>query len=265
MLVIRMTLLVIFLGSIVGVILIVSVLMIIIVHKLNNSLGKENVKLLKDRITEGIKNGELYDGDVSLLEQKNITGMTDVYKPLIEKDFDDFNVNELFNLNNKNLKSIFNALESKDISNITDDSSFDLIRGNIYQEIQDMISSDTEVMYDDIRINRNTIKSYVNKDGSATIEVNTSLSYFYKNNKLHGKLKNGSRKETRYITKYILVYDVRKFDGTSVTYAVNCKNCGAPVPTKGDTTCRFCGSYVEGVDFKTINLKGWKLISYKEY
>ena len=169
MLVIRMTLLVIFLGSIVGVILIVSVLMIIIVHKLNNSLGKENVKLLKDRITEGIKNGELYDGDVSLLEQKNITGMTDVYKPLIEKDFDDFNINELFNLNNKNLKSIFNALESKDISNITDDSSFDLIRGNIYQEIQDMISSDTEVMYDDIRINRNTIKSYVNKDGSATI------------------------------------------------------------------------------------------------
>ena len=128
-----------------------------------------------------------------------------------------------------------------------------------------MISADMMVEYDDIKINRNTIKSYSNKDGSATIEVNASLSYVYKNNKARGKFKDGFRKETRYTTKYILVYDIRKFDGTSVTYAVNCKNCGAPVPTKGDTTCRFCGSHVEGVDFKTINLKGWKLISYKEY
>ena len=260
-----MKILAIFLGSIVGTFLVTAILFFLFIHKLNNSIGKDNVKLLKDRLSEGIKNGELYDGDVSLMEPKNITGMTDIYQPLIESDFDDFNVSELFNLNNKNLKSIFNVLESRDISEINEDASFDLIKGNIYQEIQDMISADMMVEYDDIIINRNTIKSYSNKDGSATIEVNTSLSYMYKNNKARGKYKDGFRKETRYTTKYILVYDIRKFDGTSVTYAVNCKNCGAPVPTKGYNACRFCGSHVEGVDFKTINLKGWKLISYKEY
>ncbi len=260
-----MIFLAILLGTIVGVVLVIVILFLYFIHRLNFTIGYENMQLLKDRVKEGIKNGELYDDSVSLTTPKSISGMTDIYEPLIQKDFDDFHSSELFNLNNKNLKSIFNCLESKDISHITNDSTFDLIRGTIYEQIQDMVSTDTEVVYDDIKIHRNTIKSYSNKEGSAYIEVNTSLSYFYKNNKKRGKTKEGLRIETRYTTKYILVYDAKKFDGHSVTYAVNCKNCGAPVPTKGDTTCRFCGSHVEGVDFKTINLKGWKLVSYKEY
>jgi len=257
-----MTFLAVLLGTILGVVLFIVLLFIYLIHRLNMSVGRENMNLIKDRIREGIKNGELLDGDVKLLSPKTISGMTEIYEPLIEQDFDDFKASELFNLNNKNLKGIFNALESKDIS-FLDDESFDLIRGNVYQEIQDNISRDRELVFDDIIINRNTIKSYSNKDGSATIEVNTSLSYMYKDSKT--RKKEAYRKETRYATKYILVYDAKKFDGSSVTYAVNCKNCGAPVPTKGDTTCRFCGSHVEGVDFRTINLKGWKLVSYKEY
>jgi endogenous inhibitor of DNA gyrase (YacG/DUF329 family) len=260
-----MTFLAILLGTILGIVLVILILFLYLVNKLNATIGKDNMKLLKDRLKEGFKDGGLSLDQEYFSTIKSITGMTDIYKPMIEKDFDDFHVSELFSLNNKNLTSIFNALESKDISNITDDSSFDLIRGNIYQEIQDMISTDTNVSYDDIKINRNTIKSYSNKNGSATIEVNTSLSYYFKTNKKGVKNFENIRKETRYTTKYILVYDAKKFNSNSVTYAVNCKNCGAPVPTKGDTTCRFCGSHVEGVDFNTINLKGWKLISYKEY
>ena len=253
-----------FFGVVVAVLIAILITFLVLKQKLNRAIGSSNLNMIKDRVSEGIRNGEIFDGDFEA-DQKSISGMTDLLEPKIRSDFDDFQSSELFNLNNKNLKAIFNALEERTIEHIEDDRSFDLIKANLYEQIQDMIGNDIEESYDNVRINKNTIKSYENKDGSAYIEVNTSLSYFYHTNNKKKRNYDKFRKETRYTTKYILVYDEKRFDSNKVTYAVNCPNCGAPVPTKGDTTCKFCGSHVEGVDFKTINLKGWKLISYKEY
>lgn len=253
-----------FFGVIVGVVLLFVIIFFSLKKKLNDTIGTSNMALIKDRISEGVRKGEIFDGDFEA-DQKSISGMTELLEPKIRNDFDDFQASELFNLNNKNLKAIFNALEERSIEHIDHDRSFDLIKANIYEQIQDMIGNDIEETYDNVRINKNSIKSYENKDGSAYIEVNTSLSYFYTTTNKKKRNYDKFRKETRYTTRYILVYDEERFDTNKVSYAVNCPNCGAPVPTKGDTTCKFCGSHVEGVDFKTINLKGWKLISYKEY
>ena len=259
-----MIFLAVFLGTIGAIVLVLFGLYLYLSNKLNDTIGRDNMNLIKDRIKQGIKDGELFNGEFEA-DQKSISGMTDLLEDKIQRDFDDFHASELFNLNNTNLKSIFNALENKSISEIDENPTFDLIKANIYEQIQDMIGRDVEVFYDDVIINKNAIKSYDNKDGRAYIEVNTSLSYFYKTNNKKEISYEKFRKQTRYTTKYIYVYDSDLFDGKSVTYAVNCPNCGAPVPTKGDTTCKFCGSHVGGVDFNTINLKGWKLVSYKEY
>ena len=252
----------IFLGTIVGVILLALYIWWRITSAIKRNVGTTGYNLLRDRIKEGISNGELFEGDFEA-DHKSISGMTEILEHKIRNDFDDFHASELFNLNNKCLKAIFNTLEDKDITHL-EGNVYDLIKTNIYEQIQDMNGRDIEVNYDDIRINKNTLKSYSNKDGSATIEVNTSLSYFYKTNNKKEKSYEKYRKETRYTTKFILVYDAEKFDGKSVTYAVNCPNCGAPVPSKGGE-CKYCGTYVEGVGLNTINLKSWRLISYKEY
>ena len=253
-----------FLGVLVAVLITIFIIFITLKVKLEKTIGTSNLGMIKDTVTEGFRRGEIFDGDFEA-DQKSISGMTELLEPKIRNDFDDFHASELFNLNNKNLKAIFNALEERTIEHIEDDRSFDLIKANLYEQIQDMIGNDIEETYDSVRINKNTIKSYENKDGSAYIEVNTSLSYFYTTTNKKKRNYDKFRKETRYTTRYILVYDEERFDTNKVSYAVNCPNCGAPVPTKGDTTCKFCGSHVEGVDFKTINLKGWKLISYKGY
>ena len=254
----------IFLGTIVGVFLILFALYLRIKNGIKNSIGEQNFKLLKDRLSEGIKNGELNEESFEP-EHKSISGMTEILEAKIKRDFDDFSTSELFNLNNKNLKAIFNSLEDKSIANLENDSVYDLIKANVYETIQDMIGRNIEVAFDDVKINRNTLAAYSNKEGSAIIEVNTSLSYFYKTNNKKEKSYEKYRKETRFKTKYILVYNAELFDGKSVTYAVNCPNCGAPVPTKGDTTCKYCGSHVQGVNLDTINLKSWRIISYDEY
>ena len=252
------------LGTIVAVFLIILVIFLRIRNSIKRTVGDSNFKLLKDRLSEGIKNGELNEGSFAA-EMKSISGMTEILEPKIRRDFDDFHASELFNLCNKNLKTIFNCLEEKSITYLDNDPVFDLIKANIYEQIQDMIGRNIEVAYDVVKINRNALASYTNKDGSATIEVNTSLSYYYKTNNKKEKNYEKYRKETRFKSKYILVYNAEAFDGKSITYAVNCPNCGAPVPTKGDTTCKYCNSHVDGVNFDTINLKSWKLVDFTEY
>ena len=258
-----MTFIAIFLGTIVAVLGVVIYAYFRITSSIKRAVGDSNYKLLKDRFKEGIENGEIWDGDFEA-DHKSISGMTELLEPKIKRDFDDFHASELFNLNNKCLKAIFNSLEDKDISHLNNNNVYDLIKTNIYEQIQDMIGRDIEVSYDDVRINKNALKAYENKNGSATIEVNTSLSYYFKTNDKKKKSYEKFRKETRYTTKFILVYDAEKFDGKSVTYAVNCPNCGAPVPSNGGE-CKYCGTYVKGVSLNTINLKSWRLISYKEY
>ena len=258
-----MTFIAIFLGTIVAVFLIVLYIWFRISNAIKRSVGPVGYKMFKDRFKETLDKGEIWDGDFEA-DQKSISGMTEILEAKIRRDFDDFHASELFNLNNKCLRAIFNSLEERSISHLDNDCVYDLIKTNIYEQIQDMIGRDIEVSYDDIRINKNTLSSYSNKDGSATIEVNTSLSYFYKTNNKKEKSYDKFRKQTRFTTKFILVYDAEKFDGKSVTYAVNCPNCGAPTPSNGGE-CKYCGTYVEGVNLNTINLKSWRIISYKEY
>ncbi|MCR4581638.1 MAG: zinc ribbon domain-containing protein [Bacilli bacterium] len=255
----------IFLGTIVAVLIIAVVLYFIIVSKIKKVAGNEGFKQIKDRLKQGMHDGEVFDGSFEA-EHRSISGMTDLLEVKVRRDFEDFHASELFNLNNKNLKAIFNTLEDKNISYLDNDSVYDLIKSSVYEQIVDMKNRNIEVAYDDVKINRNSIKSYTNKDGTATIEVNTSMSYFYRSNNKKEKQFDKYRKETRFVTKYILVYDASKLDeDQQFSISVNCPNCGAPVPVFGDTKCKYCDSLVKGVNINTINLKSWRLISYKEY
>ena len=55
------------------------------------------------------------------------------------------------------------------------------------------------------------------------------------------------------------VYDEAKFESSKKVLSINCPNCGAPVAGLDGGTCFYCGTYS-----KPINLKAWKMVSYKE-
>ena len=248
-----MKLLVIFFGIIIGIIAFLLILFLIIWAKIKVSakkLGLDKINL--SSIIDEIKKGS-FDAKYN---QKQVSGMTRLLKPTIERDFPTFNESELFNKAETGLRTIFNCLENKEVTN-----DLPLLKEQLKQIINDYNSSNISVKFDDIVFHAFSIKKYTKKSGVATIQVQASLEYYFKKEKGTKVIDNYSnyKKQTRYTVDFIYVYDVTQVKDYTRVIGIHCPNCGAPVTKLGEKVCSYCHS---GLD--DLNLKNWLMSSYKE-
>ena len=248
-----MKILFIFLGVLLGVIVFLLIIALIIWTKIKASARKMglndiNFRNIFDEIKKGI-NEDRYN-------EKHISGMTKLLIPNIERDFKTFNESELYNKTETGLRTIFNSLEKKEINN-----TLPLLKGKLNEIINDYKSSEINVSYDDIVFHKFALKKYYKKDGVATIQVQTSLEYYYKKEKNHKIIENYSqyKKQTRYTVDFIYVYDITQVKDYTRVLGVHCPNCGAPLTKLGDKICDYCHSGVED-----LNLKNWMMSAYHE-
>ena len=217
-----MKLLVIFLGTIIGIIAFLFILLLIIWCKIKLSvkkLGMDKVSLrsMLDEIRQGVH--------MANNEPKHISGMTKLIKPNIERDFPTFNESELYNMTETGLRTIFNTLENKELNN-----DLPLLHDQLKNVIEDYKSSKINVRYDDVNFHRFSLKRYYKKNGVATIEVQTSLEYYYKKEKNNKVISDFSKlkKQTRYTVDFIYVYDITQIKDYTRVIGIHCPNCGAP-------------------------------------
>ena len=243
-----------FLGGFIGIILAVILVVAIIYSKIKATVGKEHAKELKQVMS--------YVKDIARDEYtrvKDISGLTSLLEPRILKDFPEFNKDLLFSINEKNLRKIFNSIETKNVKEIENDSDLIYIEPQLRARIEDMESNKIDEKFDNIEFNRSAISSYTKDSKKATIRVSTSVGYYYNSNRKDKKVYSDLKKQTRYTTEFIYVYDESKIEDKKVSIAIHCKNCGAPIKNLGNSYCEYCMTPVE-----RINLKAWKMSSYKE-
>ena len=248
-----MKLLVIFFGVIFGIIAFLLILALIIWAKIKIAARKMGLSNFDFRyLMEDFKKGV---NDIRY-NPKHISGMTNLLKPLVARDFPTFNESELFNKTETGLRTIFNSLESKKV-----DKSLPLLKDQLKQVIDDYNSCDINVKYDDIKFHAFSLKKYDKKDGVATLQVQTSLEYFYQKEKKNKVIENYSnyKKQTRYTVEFIYVYDVTQVKEYTKVIGIHCPNCGAPVKVLGHKVCEYCHSSLDD-----LNLKNWLMSSYKE-
>ena len=245
-----MSLLMIFLGTIIGIIGFLIIMALFLYNKIKNAARANGFGSLKNLIGEIKKGEEEYNNN-----PKHVSGMTRLLKPTIEKDFPTFNESEIFNMSETSLRTIFNDLESLSVS-----GKLPLLNEQIRQIIEDFKSNSVKVRYDDVVFHAFAIKNYYKKNGVATIQVSTSLEYFYskeKNNKI--EYSSSHKKQTSYTVDFIYVYDITQIKDYTKVIGITCPNCGAAVKDLGNKVCRYCGSALEDV-----NLKNWMISSYHE-
>lgn len=241
-----------FLGVIVGIVFLLLLAYFFILSKFH-SLGFKGLNLLK--IKEEIENS---NND----KPKQVSGMTNLLLPQIMKDFKDFNINEIYLLTEKCIRTILNSIENKDIS-ILEDHDFNLINKKLKLQLEDLINSDIIYRYDDIVFHKHALKSYYKKDGVATIELTSSLEYYFRKEK-DGKsmTKKTGKIQTRYITKFVYITDSDAYENDINVYGLNCPNCGAVISSLDMKRCKYCKT---GLNIQVVDLlKCWKLIDFKE-
>lgn len=249
-----MSFLLVMLGAIIGiaiVVIIIGIIFFIIHSKIKQTVGPSNMKELIN-VAKNIQNYE----EEEYTRVKNVCGMTKLLEPEIIRDFPDFNKQLLYTMVETTLRKVFNALENKSISEIKNDSECALIFPKVKEKIEDMESTNTTIRYDDVEFHEHAIKKYLKQQGVAVIETSTTLEYYYYNNKIKNK---SLKRQTRYTCEFIYIYDETKFEKTQKVFTINCPNCGAPIRNIKNRTCEYCTSTIE-----PVNLKLWKLSSYKE-
>ena len=202
--------------SFLGVLLACFVIILIIRYKLKKALGP-NYNTFKQTIKD-LPN--IAKDEYSSI--KSIGGMTNMIKPKILKDFADFNVNNLFNTVEKDIIDTYNEEE-------------------IFEK------------FSDIDFHKHSLKNYTKSNGTATIQVASSISYYYDTNKKDEVHYSDVKKGTKYVTEYVYVYDETKFKENEVNFSLHCPNCGAPI-TSLSSDCSYCT-----IKINPINMRCWKV------
>ncbi len=184
-----------------------------------------------------------------------IHGMTDVYLPMIHKDFPDFDYDVFKGRTEGVLKSYFAAITAKNVSFLTPDCS-DSLKNAVIGIISDLESKNYTRKISDITIHQTEIARY-NKDGkTVTILFNTSVGHTDFTADENGRVVSGSaEKKAQTVYDIALVYaqDTAKMSSYNATaLGVNCPNCGAAVTNLGQKYCEYCGTGI-----REINVRSW--------
>lgn len=246
-----------FLGACLGLVVAVGIIIGIIYYKTRQIVGPANMKTLV-QAAKNAKNIEQQE----YTRVKNVSGITKLLEPTIIRDFNDFNKDLLFSKVENNMIKIFNSIEDKDISKIKNDNDLIYVYPYLREKITDLKNSNIDIKYDEVKFHAHAIKDYLKSAGKATIKISSTVEYYYTDTSKSNKKKeyNGNlKKQTRYTTEFVYVYDESKFKYNENVLAISCPNCGAPLGKFGAGNCSYCGTYVT-----PINLKNWYMISYKE-
>jgi len=242
-----------FLGVIVGIIFLLLLFYFYLIYQFNKMGFKGlNIFKIKKEIEDSASN-----------EPKQISGMTSVFLPKIMSDFPDFNIDEFYLLTEKSIRSILNSIENKDLG-ILEKIDFNLINKKLKLQLEDLIKSDILYKYDDIKFHRHALKNYSNHDGVMTLEVASSLEYFFSKKKDGEFLeKSVKKKQVRFLTKFVYIVDSDSYEKDINVYGINCPNCGAVISSLNKKKCNYCKTIL---NIQVIDLiKCWKLIDCSEY
>lgn len=238
-------------GAIIGVSIVILLVVFIVLKKIQRSLGVRGVNSISS-----LKKFS----DECIIENSNspksVNGMTSLIEPQILNDFPDFNKEIIFSLVESNLKTIFNEIENLKIEKIPE---LELLNNTLEKEIEDLKEQSIVIKYDNVVFHRHAIKRYEKLNGIATITTSSTLEYNYYDSR---RKENPTYKtQTRYTCKFVYIYDVNKIQKNTShpIFIFNCPNCGAPLTNLEKAECVYCGSHIE-----EINLKTWKMSSYKD-
>lgn len=237
----------------VALLIVVYIIVLMAKHKLNQAIGKDNL----NEIVKTIKNTKALEME-EYTRPKSVSGMTKLLEPSIIRDFPDFNKEILFKKIEKNLNTIFEAIEEKNIARINGDDELVLIKDSLKNTIEDLKERKISISYLAVKFHAHAIKNYEKRDGVATITTSSTVEYFYTNNEISSAYQD-VKKQTRYTCKFVYVFDESKIRSDVSAITIHCPNCGAPLKGLGNVKCSYCGS-----DVKPINLKAWKMVKYEE-
>lgn len=210
-----------------------------------------------DSLVEGLKKVDR-EADIT---PKSVSSATGIYLPQILRDFPEFHFEELKNRAENVLYSYLTAIDRDDARKLVDGTTSEL-REKLNLRIQAIRNVDEREHFEDIKIHRTEIKSYRKDKGRCSIIFQTALQYInYREKSMTVVFGSKDRlKQAKYEIEMIYIQDRDIVDNQADSgLAMNCPNCGAPLPKLGAKKCIYCDTPI--VEF---NIRIWNFSNIRE-
>ncbi len=186
---------------------------------------------------------------------KSISGATSIYLPRIVKDFPEFHYEEMKNRAENVLVGFLQSIDSKDVSRLTESTTSEL-REKLSMRIDALNNEEAEEHFQNIKIHRTEIKIYRKLKGRCSILFQSAVQYNHFKER-DGKVIEGKKdrwEQSRYNIEMIYIQDRDVIENqTDSGLAMNCPNCGAPLPKLGAKKCLYCDTPIMEFNIRIWN------------
>ncbi|MBO4981896.1 MAG: zinc ribbon domain-containing protein [Lachnospiraceae bacterium] len=207
-------------------------------------------------ITEGIKQRDLEVANTP----RSVGSATGLYLPQIMKDFPEFHYDEMKTRAENVLMSYLRCIDGGSAASLTEGTNE--LRDKLKMRIQMLKSQGQREHFESIRIHRTEIREYRKTKGRCSIVFQSAVQYIHYVEK-DGQILRGRKDltdQSKYNVEVIYIQDPDLVENIKdAGLAMNCPNCGAPLPGLGAKKCEYCDSPV-----LEINIRTWNFSSVKE-
>lgn len=251
-------------GKMIGIIVILVLLLVVIaicyaVYKEMERKVKHFTRMAfgTDSISQSMKAIE----QAAEVTPKSVSSATSLYLPQITKDFPEFHYEEMKNRAENILVSFLQSIDANRVSLLKEGTTGEL-REKLRMKIDALKEESAQEHFQNIKIHRTEIKSYRKIKGRCSIVFQSAVQY------QHFKIKNGSvikgakdrLEQRKYNIEMIYIQDRDVIENQQEAgLAMNCPNCGAPLPGLGAKKCVYCDSPI--LEF---NIRLWNFSNVEE-
>lgn len=173
---------------------------------------------------------------------KSVSANTKLYLPQILRDFPEFHYDEMKNRAENILTGFLLGIDEKNVARMQENTTSEL-RNKLEMRIAALNNDNAEEHFRDILIHRTEIRQYRRVKGRCSIIFQSAIQYHHFKQKA-GVVTEGSEsrlEQSRYNVEMIYIQDRDKIENQADSgLAMNCPNCGAPLPKLGAKKCLYC-------------------------
>ncbi len=190
----------------------------------------------------------------SQVTPKSVSAATSICLPNIMRDFPDFHYDEMKRRAENVLTSFLRSIDEQDAALLTEGT--DELRDKLQMKLDMLRESGTEEHYENIRIHRTEICAYQRDQGRCSVIFQSAVEYRHRTGK-GGQVQGEGGSvlcQSRYNVELIYIQDRDLVENTADSgMAMNCPNCGAPLPGLGAKKCAYCDSPIVEFNIRTWN------------
>lgn len=193
--------------------------------------------------------------------QKSVSAATSLCLPRILRDFPEFHYDEMKNRAENVLTGFLIGIDEKNPARLPQETTSEL-KEKLELRISALDNENAEEHFRNIKLHRTEIKTYRKLKGRCSIIFQSAVQYNYFK-KRGEEVTEGAEnrlKQSRYNVEMIYIQDRDLVENQADSgLAMNCPNCGAPLPKLGAKKCLYCDTPIE-----EFNIKIWHFSDVEE-